>query len=46
MYLRLARVAPQAARQARRLLGAKDWLFWRMTGELATDPSTASGFGC
>ncbi len=46
MYLRLARVAPQAARRARRLLGAKDWLFWRLTGEPATDPSTASGFGC
>ncbi len=46
MYLRLARVAPQAARRARRLLGAKDWLFWRLTGEAATDPSTASGFGC
>jgi gluconokinase/xylulokinase len=46
MYLRLARVAPQAARRPRRLLGAKDWLFWRLTGEPATDPSTASGFGC
>ena len=46
MYLRLARAAPQAARRARRLLGAKDWLFWRLTGEPATDPSTASGFGC
>jgi gluconokinase/xylulokinase len=46
MYLRLARVAPQAARRARHLLGAKDWLFWRLTGEPVTDPSTASGFGC
>jgi xylulokinase len=46
MYLRLARVAPSAARRARRLRGAKDWLFWRLTGEPATDPSTASGFGC
>ncbi len=46
MYQRLARVAPQAASSARRLLGAKDWLFWRLTGEPATDPSTASGFGC
>ncbi len=46
MFLRLARVAPQAARRARLLLGAKDWLFLRLTGEAATDPSTASGFGC
>ena len=28
------------------MLGAKDWLFWRLTGDYATDPSTASGFGC
>jgi gluconokinase/xylulokinase len=46
MFLRLARVAPRAARRARLLLGAKDWLFLRLTGEAATDPSTASGFGC
>ena len=46
MYQRLARVAPRVARRARRLLGAKDWLFWRLTGEPATDPSTATGFGC
>jgi gluconokinase/xylulokinase len=46
MYLRLARAAPRAAPRARRLLGAKDWLFFRLTGEFATDPSTATGFGC
>ena len=46
MYLRLARAAPQAVRRACRLLGAKDWLFWQLTGEPATDPSTATGFGC
>jgi gluconokinase/xylulokinase len=46
MFLRLARAAPQAARRARLLLGAKDWLFLRLTGVAATDPSTASGFGC
>ena len=28
------------------ILGAKDHLFWRLTGESATDPSTAAGFGC
>jgi xylulokinase len=27
------------------LLGAKDWLFARLTGEVATDPSTATGVG-
>ena len=26
--------------------GAKDWLFAQLTGELATDPSTATGFAC
>ncbi len=46
MYLRLARAVPLVAGRARRLLAAKDWLFWRLTGEPATDPSTASGFGC
>ena len=28
------------------LLGAKDYLFWWLTGEWVTDPSTASGYGC
>jgi len=28
------------------LAGAKDWLFAQLTGELATDPSTATGFAC
>ena len=46
MYLRLAGAAPQSAGRSRRLLAAKDWLFQRLTGEAATDPSTASGFGC
>lgn len=32
--------------QAPRMLGAKDWLFGRLTGEAATDPSTAAGYGC
>jgi len=31
---------------ARHVLGAKDHLFFRLTGERATDPSTATGFGC
>ena len=46
MFLRLARAEPRAASRARWLLGAKDWFFLRLTGETATDPSTASGFGC
>jgi xylulokinase len=28
------------------LVGAKDWLFGWLTGTAATDPSTATGFGC
>jgi len=28
------------------LAGAKDWLFGWLTGTTATDPSTATGFGC
>ncbi len=31
---------------APRVLGAKDWLFERLTLTPATDPSTAAGFGC
>ena len=31
---------------ARYILGAKDHLFSHLTGEVATDPSTATGFGC
>ena len=31
---------------ATRLLSAKDFLFAWLTGEAATDPSTATGFGC
>lgn len=32
--------------EATRLLSAKDFLFFALTGEIVTDPSTASGFGC
>lgn len=31
---------------ARWLLGAKDLLFGWLTGQIATDPSTATGYGC
>ncbi len=43
------RVAQDSASQAcatRVIASAKDYLFGWLTGELATDPSTASGYGC
>ena len=44
----LARTRSAGARidRAAWVLGAKDHLFHRLTGEVATDPSTATGFGC
>jgi sugar (pentulose or hexulose) kinase len=42
----LAREAPSRVDTASWVLGAKDHLFFRLTGEAATDPSTATGFGC
>ncbi len=46
MFLRLADDEPARAAGTTRLLAAKDYLFGWLTGEIATDPSTASGFGC
>ena len=46
MFLRLAAEEPALAAATTRLLAAKDYLFAWLTGEIATDPSTASGFGC
>ncbi len=46
MFLRLADEEPARAAVTARLLAAKDYLFGWLTGEIATDPSTASGFGC
>lgn len=46
MFSWLARHESSRAAPAARLLAAKDLLFWWLTGEYATDPSTASGFGC
>lgn len=46
MYLRVAAQEPERAGVTTRLLGAKDYLFGWLTGEYATDPSTAAGFGC
>lgn len=46
MLARLARVEPARVSASVTLLGAKDYLFGWLTGELATDPSTAAGYGC
>jgi xylulokinase len=46
MFARLAREDPGRAVATRWLLGAKDYLYWWLTGTVATDPSTATGFGC
>ena len=45
MFLRLHGSEPDRAAATRTLLGAKDYLFWWLTGEAVTDPSTATGFG-
>jgi xylulokinase len=37
---------PDLAERAAAVVGAKDFLLHRLTGEMATDPSTATGFGC
>lgn len=46
MMAGLALRDPAAAGQARYLCSAKDYLFSLLTGELLTDPSTATGYGC
>lgn len=46
MFLRLAVAEPERAAATTAVLGAKDHLFGQLTGEVATDPGTASGFGC
>jgi xylulokinase len=46
MFLRVADDEPARAAAVTRLLAAKDYLFGWLTGEIATDPSTAAGFGC
>ncbi len=46
MYLRVAAADPGRASATAKLLSAKDYLYWWLTGLAATDPSTASGFGC
>ena len=46
MFLRLAAAEPSRAAATSSLLSAKDYLFAMLTGQVATDPSTAAGFGC
>ena len=46
MLARLCKVDPERIARSTRLLGAKDYLFFYLTGKYLTDPSTATGFGC
>ncbi|MCW2289914.1 xylulokinase [Leucobacter luti] len=45
MSARLARLDPASAERVARIVGAKDYVFAQLTGELLTDPSTAAGSG-
>ena len=45
MFARIAERDPEAAARTVRIVGAKDYLFAQLTGELLTDPSTAAGSG-
>ena len=46
MFARIARADPARAAATAAIASAKDYLFAWLTGELVTDPSTASGYGC
>ncbi len=46
MFDRIAQADPVRAAATTAIVSAKDYLFAWLTGELATDPSTASGYGC
>jgi len=46
MFRRLRETDPDRVAGATRLMSAKDYLFWWLTRECLTDPSTASGAGC
>jgi xylulokinase len=46
MFARLGRDEPEQAARTSVIAGAKDYLFRVLTGQLLTDPSTASGYGC
>jgi xylulokinase len=46
MWMRLAEIDPAKAKVTKTITGAKDYIFNVLTGQLCTDPSTATGFGC
>jgi len=46
MFQRLVEEEPARCEATAVICSAKDYLFFHLTGELATDPSTAAGFGC
>jgi xylulokinase len=46
MFGRIAAADPARAAATASIASAKDYLFAWLTGELATDPSTAAGYGC
>jgi len=46
MFARIARVDQGRAAATAAIASAKDYVFGWLTGELLTDPSTASGYGC
>ena len=46
MWSRLRSVEPERIASTRTLAGAKDFVFASLTNVVATDPSTATGFGC
>jgi len=46
MFAWIQRHDPARAARTATLLGAKDYLFAWLTGEVLTDPSTATGYGC
>ena len=46
MFGRIAAADPARAAATATIASAKDYLYAWLTGELATDPSTAAGYGC
>jgi xylulokinase len=46
MFAQIARTDPARAASTTFIASAKDYLFAWLTGDLATDPSTATGYGC
>ncbi|HEY1615962.1 MAG TPA: FGGY family carbohydrate kinase, partial [Streptosporangiaceae bacterium] len=46
MFARLVRAEPARAAATATIASAKDYLFGWLTGTIATDPSTAAGYGC